>query len=667
MTQAPAARRIVFVGNCQMQAVHAVYRRFVTPHIPSVTSHIASYANLSDDARKLLASADIVVQQVQDFAAKVGTLDLPSTTQRYFAPVLAGNFMWPFGGRARPGNKPAPGLTEGPFPAQLGDSRLNQYIQQGTDPAEAARDYTALDVAAAANLDRLFEIIVSKQARLDNDLGYGVAPLITAHFRDEQLFRTIYHPGPRLVNHVAVTLFRQMGIDESILDRIGRLQKQVMLPHFESPIHPAVARHFGLTFAGPERTYQFLNEGACTFAEWVRRYLAGAWNQSLAAGISLSETPAETERALALLQDGLKGSPDSAVGWRACAVVLERLGRRSEALDAARRAVALDPDVPHFQLMLGHLSARTGNLAQAADCFAAALRLDPASAEAQRALVQMRTRLGDTDAALAMAETIIADPIEPPATDFLMQTATACRQRGRIQDALRMAGQATTIEPDDAGLRLQLAAWLHEAGRTDDATQALRAAEALAGDDAAMLMRIARVHADLGNIGHALALMQTATSLAPTRADVRAHAAHLLASLDQHEDAATECRAALLAQPTDDAMHLFHSTLLLKLGRRDAGIQAAERAIRLNPRNPAYHFHVGQVLQSGGNLAQAEISFANAVSFDERNPAYRLALAQTLHRQGKRADALAAVRDGLAVAPNDTALSALLKDLAPAP
>ena len=42
---------------------------------------------------------------------------------------------------------------------------------------------------------------------------------------------------------------------------------------FGLPIHPSVARHFGLQWADAETRYRFHDEGYLTFAEFVQRYV----------------------------------------------------------------------------------------------------------------------------------------------------------------------------------------------------------------------------------------------------------------------------------------------------------------------------------------------------------------------------------------------------------
>ena len=84
-----------------------------------------------------------------------------------------------------------------------------------------------------------------------------------------------------------------------------------MLPATETPIHPAIAHHFGLTYAPPDRQYRFFDEGGFTFVEYVGRYMRYEWNAPLAEGLSLLRQN-QIELAVAQLEKALPTAPRSA-------------------------------------------------------------------------------------------------------------------------------------------------------------------------------------------------------------------------------------------------------------------------------------------------------------------------------------------------------------------
>ncbi|WP_319541882.1 WcbI family polysaccharide biosynthesis putative acetyltransferase [uncultured Pseudodesulfovibrio sp.] len=95
--------------------------------------------------------------------------------------------------------------------------------------------------------------------------------IIREHYRDVQLFNTINHPGPMLMNHVATGVLRELGFtppDENVLNALGD-----PFPEFEQPINPKVAEAFGLSFGGPKQEYEVYGR-KMTFARWVANYVS---------------------------------------------------------------------------------------------------------------------------------------------------------------------------------------------------------------------------------------------------------------------------------------------------------------------------------------------------------------------------------------------------------
>jgi hypothetical protein len=203
----------VFIGNCQVWALGMLYGRHIARPNGDHVHYIASYENLSPENRQALVAADVLVTQVFDFEPPVlAEIDL-SRRPVYRAPVVSAGFLWPFSGRGHPRNAPLRFLDSGPYPAELGDTFLNRLIAAGTPPEEALQRYLDFDFRGRMDLDRLLEIFLDKQRDRDDRAGIATAGLIEAHFRDESIFLTAYHPNSRIFAHLATQLFERMGID----------------------------------------------------------------------------------------------------------------------------------------------------------------------------------------------------------------------------------------------------------------------------------------------------------------------------------------------------------------------------------------------------------------------------------------------------------------------
>ncbi len=56
-------RRIVLIGNCQVNAMAALFKRFVAPRTGDTIEAVASYQDLTDEGLKLIEQADVLVEQ----------------------------------------------------------------------------------------------------------------------------------------------------------------------------------------------------------------------------------------------------------------------------------------------------------------------------------------------------------------------------------------------------------------------------------------------------------------------------------------------------------------------------------------------------------------------------------------------------------------------------
>jgi tetratricopeptide (TPR) repeat protein len=179
------------------------------------------------------------------------------------------------------------------------------------------------------------------------------------------------------------------------------------------------------------------------------------------------------------------------------------------AVDAARRAVALDAALPLAWLVLGGLLLDMRQLDESRVCFERALRLDRHLWRARAGLSFGLARRGDTEAAIACFEALLrAEPANAEARDLF---ARLLQELGRYEDALSQADQAAAQRPDSLDIVL----------RSADIEQQL-------GRHSAALARLDLLEKTWGNEVKLLALK-----------------AHALRLLDDYDGAAVLCRDAL--------------------------------------------------------------------------------------------------------------------------
>jgi tetratricopeptide (TPR) repeat protein len=349
----PARLSTVFVGNCQMGALCSLYRRLLPSDSDHDVTYIASYQDATEEARQTVAQATAVVQQVLNFAPRIG--DLATKAKVYLVPHASAAFLWPFAGSPHPLNRPEPTIEQsGPYNGELGDIFLNRMIAAGASQASAVADYLGADASTVARAERMMELHLENQRQRDAACDIQIADRIEAQLQTTRLFRSPNHPEPIMACWMAEELFARMGEHPAAISRLMAGQPDA-LPATETPIHPAVVRHFGLTYAAPDRRYRYFDEGGFTFVEYVGRYMRYEWNALLAEGLSLLRQK-QTDLAVAKLEKALPTAPRSATARMALVETLARLGRLKDAIEYACQAVEIEPENGAYIKRLWQLS-----------------------------------------------------------------------------------------------------------------------------------------------------------------------------------------------------------------------------------------------------------------------------------------------------------------------
>jgi tetratricopeptide (TPR) repeat protein len=343
---------IVFLGNCQAGTLATLYREVIARETGARVTYVESYVTAGEEAQKTVARANVLVRQVLDFAP--ATADLHSDGQTVLAPLVSAAFLWPCSGTKHPLNAPAPYLDEaGPYGAQIGDSFLNRLIARAVPARNAVAEYLAADIVTQRRVDAMREMILTKQRSRDEACGgYSFADFIEKRVYSEKLFRTAYHPELALTFHIAEEVFERMGVPGSLISQVRDYPGQ-LFPKTEAPIHPAIARHFGLTYVNPGTQYRYFDEGGYTFLEYALRYMDYVWNADLPLGIHLSRH-GDTHEAIEVLQRAVAASPRSAIGHSVLSTLMAREGQLAEAVILAWRAVELAPEDQHLARVAAH-------------------------------------------------------------------------------------------------------------------------------------------------------------------------------------------------------------------------------------------------------------------------------------------------------------------------
>jgi tetratricopeptide (TPR) repeat protein len=647
-------RQIVLIGNCQMQAMAGLYKRFVAGRTGDIVQHVPSYQDLSDEHRIAIQQADVVVEQLFDQEQQVDTGALSTDAPRFFIPMVTAAFLWPFAGSPHPKNTGYPFLAGGPYGGEASDSQLNRLILAGVEPEEAVETYANLDVSRRVKLDRLFEIVMDRQRARDEVAGYQIADIMEQHFRTEQIFLSPYHPNVRVATALASQFFAQLGAERDEIEHMRDCTRITPFPKGELPFHPSVCRHFGLDFVTPDRRYRFMNEGLFTFREYALRYMRYEWNDALEEGMHLSHIGKLAE-ARERLTSGVARSPLSAAGYNALGHVLNHQGAPDEALAALRRAVEIEPDAASYRANLGNLLRQTRHLDDALTELRAAVAADPVEPHYRVLLAHLLRQLGHGDEACVLVREAIR--LDPYAAKLRADLATFLEANGDLAGALDALQDAAALAPANEGTLIQVGRLLGRLGRIDEAIETARAAVALAPDSPRTRVALSDLLLRKGDPADALNEAYAAAIAEPDSAHAYGHLGHVLHLTGDLPAAEAAFRRAIKSDPHNAHFHHELSVVLNRQQRFPEAIEAAREAVEREPRNPHRRVHLADLLAQRGDLAAAQAAQRGAVDLDPAAVAFRAALSDLVARNGQLEEA--AAEAGLAVQHGPNSVHAL--------
>lgn len=511
-------KNVTIVGNCQASALAELYRDFVgLPNLENV-AYFNDHGLPQDAVRAGVAGADLIIVQERDFNHGLAPEQLPPGVEvRPFPMVLAG-YIWPYANEPHIHNQPEPPFSDGPYPSQLSDSHLNRLIARGVSPEAALEQYLALDVARVASVDRVFELYQDRQRQRDAKTGFDLAPVIEAEFRGQSLFRSPHHPNLPLFGVIAAQLFELLHVPaETIRLALASLRTSPFPPD-ELPIHPGIARHFGLAYADADTRYTYFGEGRFTFAEYVLRYMRYENDRGLRIGTAMALGGGDANQALALLDAGLANVPGSISGLRARALMLDRVGRGDEAIGAFRQAVEADPADLESLVALADALAQHGDGAGAEAAARRALAIAPDHAPAHAALAHAALAAGDPRLALAAARE--AARLVPGHLAYRRLCGLALMRDGDLPGAQEAARHAVAMDPLAADSRNLLAEIFEEEGRRAEAIAVLEEGLALDCRNGQTFSLLGNFHLRNRDLAAAEAAFARGVEIEPGRADL---------------------------------------------------------------------------------------------------------------------------------------------------
>ncbi|MBV9735904.1 MAG: hypothetical protein JO209_08335 [Acidisphaera sp.] len=189
--------------------------------------------------------------------------------------------LWPLAG-SDPRTRREPRYPDGRYlqpdfvAAELG---VDPDILAGSDDAIFQR-YMAISAERMPNLDRRLGLDVAKWRQRDSQSDIPVTDFLMDRFRRCQLFHGLDHLTGEPLGVILKGLCERTFAGLADLDRINQdieamLEFYVGADYLQTPVHPQVARHFGLEWYDPQATYRYYaNEW--TYRDYIVRLVRNA-------------------------------------------------------------------------------------------------------------------------------------------------------------------------------------------------------------------------------------------------------------------------------------------------------------------------------------------------------------------------------------------------------
>jgi tetratricopeptide (TPR) repeat protein len=386
-----------------------------------------------------------------------------------------------------------------------------------------------------------------------------------------------------------------------------------------------------------------------------------------------------------------QAAPDDPAPYVALAMVWMQRGRTPRAVELLRsRARALSSQ-PVIHYALGIALLRSGAApddeigTEALEAFRAAVRLQPSFAQAQSELGKLLLKRGDVTGAIAHLERATA--LEPENTSPAYVLSQAYRRSGQTARAQELLARVSRLNAQERGddpdpdLRRAVFRIVREGARVSPAATA---GPAEVGDHKSLglpatggskesvsgSMTAATACAAAGDLDGAIVRLREAVNATPASAEARYQLAVTLWNRYQRaggrrdrkdlDDAVTVLVPAVEQDAGQPQFRLVLGQLYAEQQNFAPAVEHLERAAALARDNPEYPYNLGLALRLRGDVDAAEVQFRSALAKDPDHALARRSLGLVLRQKGDTAGAANELRRAVAQAPGDAQAHYLL-------
>ena len=201
-------------------------------------------------------------------------------------------------------------------------------------------------------------------------------------------------------------------------------------------------------------------------------------------------------------------SPQDAEAQYNLGITLQELGKLEDAIASYRQAIALKPDYVKAHNNLGGMLKELGRLEEAKTSYTQAILLKTDDDKAHYNLGNTLKELGKLDEAEASYRQAIT--FKPDFVEAHANLGSLLADLGRLKESEACLTQAITLKPDYASAHYNLGNTLQELGRLDEAEASYRQAIALKPDYAQAHYNLGLTHQEFGRLEESVSSFQQA-------------------------------------------------------------------------------------------------------------------------------------------------------------
>ncbi|HNR01215.1 MAG TPA: tetratricopeptide repeat protein [Anaerolineaceae bacterium] len=303
---------------------------------------------------------------------------------------------------------------------------------------------------------------------------------------------------------------------------------------------------------------------------------------------------AKPDEALKYLLAAVEKQPESQDLWQSISEAHQQAGDLNLAMEAAERAVQVDPFAVKARLQASKVRWTRGELEKALDQVNLAISLDPEDAENYVFMAKLLLEQGDKAKALNMLEK--ASQSKNADVRAMVEHASLLKDIKGAAAARDLIAMFSEQYPENPELLRLLAEAEDQCGNLKKAEMVAKKALDIHPDETDLQMLLGKIQEKVGNLDQAVNYFSQAIALEPKRKDGYLNLSQVYLKQRDHSKARKVLEQGIEKLPGEISLYLTCASLLKEAKDYQAAEQMLRKASSLDPRNVNVHRQLGAVL-----------------------------------------------------------------------